>query len=81
MSTRPTMADVAAAAGVSTMSVSYTFNQPRRVSDATKQRVRAAAARLGYKLHVDSRLGVGVLQVVDKLGQVLDRVDVVMGRR
>ena len=48
MSTRPTMADVAAAAGVSTMSVSYTFNQPRRVSDATKQRVRAAAARLGY---------------------------------
>ena len=48
MSTRPTMADVAAAAGVSTMSVSYTFNQPGRVSDATKQRVRAAAARLGY---------------------------------
>ncbi len=48
MSTRPTMADVAAEAGVSTMSVSYTYNQPTRVSDATKQRVRAAAERLGY---------------------------------
>lgn len=48
MSTRPTMADVAAAAGVSTMSVSYTYNQPTRVSAATRDRVRAAAAQLGY---------------------------------
>ena len=48
MNTRVTMADVAAAAGVSTMSVSYTYNQPSRVSDATKERVRAAAAALGY---------------------------------
>ncbi|OZD07346.1 LacI family transcriptional regulator [Rhodococcus sp. 06-235-1A] len=42
------MADVAAAAGVSTMSVSYTYNQPSRVSSATRDRVRAAAAHLGY---------------------------------
>ncbi|WP_072805765.1 LacI family DNA-binding transcriptional regulator [Rhodococcoides yunnanense] len=48
MSTRPTMADVAVAAGVSTMSVSYTYNQPARVSEATRQRVLAAASTLGY---------------------------------
>ncbi|MGA9871706.1 MAG: LacI family DNA-binding transcriptional regulator [Rhodococcus sp. (in: high G+C Gram-positive bacteria)] len=48
MSTRPTMADVAAAAGVSTMSVSYTYNQPTRVSAATKERILAAATELGY---------------------------------
>lgn len=48
MNSRPTMADVAAAAGVSTMSVSYTYNQPTRVSQATRDRVHAAAAELGY---------------------------------
>lgn len=48
MSTRPTMADVAAAAGVSTMSVSYTYNQPSRVSKATREKVGAAAEALGY---------------------------------
>ena len=48
MNSRPTMADVATAAGVSVMSVSYTYNQPGRVSEATKERVRAAADHLGY---------------------------------
>lgn len=48
MNTRPTMADVAAAAGVSTMSVSYTYNRPSRVSAATRTRVHAAAAQLGF---------------------------------
>ncbi|MDJ0394418.1 LacI family DNA-binding transcriptional regulator [Rhodococcus sp. G-MC3] len=48
MSTRPTMADVAAAAGVSTMSVSYTYNQPTRVSTSTREKVHAAATALGY---------------------------------
>ncbi|MBY6411882.1 LacI family DNA-binding transcriptional regulator [Rhodococcus sp. BP-252] len=48
MSTRPTMADVARAAGVSTMSVSYTYNQPGRVSGSTRDRVLAAASELGY---------------------------------
>lgn len=48
MSTRPTMADVAAAAGVSTMSVSYTYNRPSRVSEATRKRVHSAADSLGF---------------------------------
>ncbi|AMY53213.1 LacI family DNA-binding transcriptional regulator [Rhodococcoides fascians] len=48
MNNRVTMADVAASAGVSTMSVSYTYNQPDRVSPATRDRVHAAAAALGY---------------------------------
>ena len=36
---------------------------------------------LGDQLHAHPRLRVGVLQVVDELGQVLDRVDVVVRRR
>jgi DNA-binding LacI/PurR family transcriptional regulator len=48
MTTRPTMSDVAAAAGVSKMSVSYSFNQPDRVSAATRSKVFAAARTLGY---------------------------------
>ena len=38
-------------------------------------------AGLGDQLDVDPGLRVGVLQVVDELGQVLDRVDVVVRRR
>ena len=37
-------------------------------------------ALLGHELDVDPRLRVGVLQVVDELSQVLDRIDVVVGR-
>lgn len=48
MNTRVTMTDVAAAAGVSVMSVSYTYNRPDRVSDETRRRVHAAADSLGY---------------------------------
>jgi hypothetical protein len=40
-----------------------------------------ADADLGDQLDVHPRGGVGVLQVVDQLGQVLDRVDVVVRRR
>ena len=40
-----------------------------------------ADADLGDELHVDAGRGVGVLQVVDQLGEILDRVDVVVGRR
>lgn len=47
-SRRPTMADVARAAGVSTMTVSYAFGQPGRVSAETAEKVRRAAERLGY---------------------------------
>src|SRR5690606_17160217 len=41
-----------------------------------------ADADLRHQLHADARAGVGVLQVVDELRQVLDRIDVVVrGRR
>ena len=40
-----------------------------------------ADADLGDQLHVHPRPRVGVLEVVDQLGQVLDRVDVVVRRR
>ncbi|GAB3799622.1 LacI family DNA-binding transcriptional regulator [Humibacter antri] len=45
---RTTMAAVAAAAGVSVMTVSYTYSRPDRVAAVTRQRVEAAAAELGY---------------------------------
>jgi DNA-binding LacI/PurR family transcriptional regulator len=45
---RPTMTDVARAAGVSAMTVSYVYSRPARVSDATAAKVRRAARRLGY---------------------------------
>ena len=35
-------------------------------------------AHLGHELHADPRMVVGVLEVVDQLGQILDRVDVVV---
>ena len=36
---------------------------------------------LGHELDVDTGLGVGVLEVVDELGEILDGVDVVVWRR
>ncbi|WP_144794269.1 LacI family DNA-binding transcriptional regulator [Microbacterium paludicola] len=47
-SKRVTMRDVAAEAGVAPMTVSYTYTRPTRVAAATRDRVLAAAARLGY---------------------------------
>ena len=43
-----TITDIAAAAGVSKASVSYTFNNPDRVAAATAQRIHSTAERLGY---------------------------------
>lgn len=40
--------DVAERAGVSRATASYTFTQPRRVSEQLRERVLAAAAELGY---------------------------------
>ena len=40
-----------------------------------------ADALLAHELHVNARVVVGVLQVVDELGEVFDGVDVVVGRR
>ena len=42
------MGDVARAAGVSPMTVSYTYSQPARVSAEAAAKVRAAARELGY---------------------------------
>lgn len=42
------MAEVARAAGVSVMTVSYAYGQPDRVSAETRTRVREAADRMGY---------------------------------
>ena len=44
-------------------------------------RRHGAHADLGDQLDVDPRLRVGVLEVVDQLGEVLDGVDVVVRRR
>lgn len=46
---RPTLREIAASAGVSVMTVSYTFNDPQRVAPATRERVLATADRLGYQ--------------------------------
>jgi DNA-binding LacI/PurR family transcriptional regulator len=42
------MTDVARAAGVSPMTVSYTYNRPERVSTETRTKVLQTAAALGY---------------------------------
>lgn len=45
---RVTMSEVAQAAGVSVMTVSYAYGRPDRVSPEARVKVRAAAQRLGY---------------------------------
>ena len=40
-----------------------------------------ADADLGHQLHAHRRLGVHLMQIVDQLGEILNRIDVVMGRR
>ncbi len=47
-SRRVTLAHVARRAGVSVMTASYTYSRPDRVSLEARDRVRAAAAELGY---------------------------------
>ncbi|HEX3308442.1 MAG TPA: LacI family DNA-binding transcriptional regulator, partial [Streptosporangiaceae bacterium] len=45
---RPTLRQVAEAAGVSVMTASYVYSRPERVAAGTVAKVRAAADRLGY---------------------------------
>ena len=46
---RPRIDDVARRAGVSKTSVSFAFNQPENLNAATRDRILAAAAELGYR--------------------------------
>ena len=46
---RPRIGDVAAKAGVSKTAVSFAFNQPDRLNEATRLRILEAAAELGYR--------------------------------
>ncbi|MGM9472714.1 LacI family DNA-binding transcriptional regulator [Pseudarthrobacter sp. YS3] len=67
----PTIKDVAALSGVATSTVSRALSQPGRVHWATKERVEAAAAELGYvpsslaRAMSSSRTGIVALLVPD----------------
>ena len=50
-----TIADVARAAGVSTSTVSYVLSGRRPISPATRARVEASIAELGYRPHAGAR--------------------------
>lgn len=52
---RPTIQDVAIAAGVSTATVSRTVSSPDKVSEATRRSVEAAIERTGYSPNVAAR--------------------------
>lgn len=49
MDSRPTVYDVAKRAGVAASTVSRTFSRPGRVSAETAEKVRVAAAEIGYR--------------------------------
>ena len=48
MSSRPTIRDVAEAAGVSVSTVSRVLSRPEMFRESTRQRVQAAAESLNY---------------------------------
>ena len=51
----PVLSDVARLAGVSDMTVSRVYNEPWRVRAATRERVEAAIAQLGYRPNAAAR--------------------------
>jgi DNA-binding LacI/PurR family transcriptional regulator len=55
MTKTPTVYDVAQAAGVSTATVSYTFRNPARVKESTRELVLQVAQRLGYVPNASAR--------------------------
>ncbi len=55
MATRPTIADVARAAGVSVTTVSHALNDKGRVDPATRERIAEVVARLGYRANRHAR--------------------------
>ncbi|GIF14698.1 LacI family DNA-binding transcriptional regulator [Actinoplanes teichomyceticus] len=75
---KPTSSDVAAAAGVSRSAVSFAFNNPQRISSATRERILAAAEELGYTPNTLGRMlqagttnSIGVL-LPQRLAQILE---------
>ncbi|QKW22671.1 LacI family DNA-binding transcriptional regulator [Kitasatospora sp. NA04385] len=52
----PTSTDVAKAAGVSRSAVSFAFNSPERLSEATRDRILAAAKEIGYSPNTLARM-------------------------
>src|SRR5258708_33684255 len=52
---RVTIADVAIAAGVTKTAVSFAFNNPEKLGQATLERVLGIAHQLGYKPHPAAR--------------------------
>jgi LacI family transcriptional regulator len=70
---RPTIFDVARVAGVSYSTVSRVVNDHAFVRDATRSRVQAAMAELGYVAHVTARaLASGKTQAIGLLAQEID---------
>jgi len=53
---RPTISDVADAAGVSKTAVSFAFNRPDRLASDTAVRIRSVAEALGYRPHPVARM-------------------------
>lgn len=74
MATRPTMKDVAAEAGVSTMTVSRVVNGDSGVAHQTAARVEAAVRRLGYQRDDVARQLRRVDQLSQTIGLVVDNV-------
>lgn len=75
---KPTSSDVAAAAGVSRSAVSFAFNNPQRIAEATRERILAVAAELGYRPNTLARMlqagttnSIGVL-LPQRLAQILE---------
>lgn len=71
MADRPTLADVARAAGVSPAAASYALNDRPGVSPATRDRVKEAARRLGW--HPDARGRALALKRAAAVGLVVAR--------
>jgi LacI family transcriptional regulator len=70
---RPTIFDVARASGVSYSTVSRVVTGHRNVKPATRARVQAAMAELGYVAHVTARaLAKGRTQTIGLLAQEID---------
>ncbi|MBM2617323.1 LacI family DNA-binding transcriptional regulator [Actinoplanes sp. LDG1-06] len=75
---KPTSSDVARAAGVSRSAVSFAFNSPQRISAATRDRILAVAAEMGYTPNTLARMlqagttnSIGVL-LPQRLARILE---------